>query len=316
MELERLRKLKLTREEIKRVIKDTKLDNIIFDVDTSELTSIKAGGRALCYFVADKMRDLKKMIETCTENQIDLMVIGDGTNILFSDKYIDLVLLKLGRDFDYLEFSDENKITAGAAYKLLKFVVAAAARRYDFSNLAGIPGTIGGSVIGNSGSKYKGICDFVERVSYISNKGGNIREETIGLGDGDFGYRHFYIPDLIVITRIVLNARKSDRNNILEKIASSIKNKKLTQPVNVKSSGCFFKNIIGCPESTGELIEKCGLKGFIYGGARISDKHANFIENFDNASSEDIFILSKIVKDMVMNKFKMELEYEVKVVGF
>jgi len=94
-----LRKLKLTREEIKRVIKDTKLDNIIFDADTSELTSIKAGGRVLCYFVADKMRDLKKMIKTCIKNQIDLMVIGDGTNILFNDKYIDLVLLKLGMDF-------------------------------------------------------------------------------------------------------------------------------------------------------------------------------------------------------------------------
>lgn len=311
-----MRKLKLTREEIKRVIKDTELDNIIFDVETSELTSIKVGGRALCYFVADKMRDLKKMIVTCMKNQIEFMVIGDGTNILFSDKYIDLVLLKLGRDFDYLEFSDGNKIIAGAAYKLLKFVVAAAVRGYDFSDLSGIPGTIGGSVMGNSGSKYRGICDFVERVSYISKKGGNIREETIGLSDGDFGYRHFYIPDLIVLTRIVLNNRKSDRNNILEKIASRIKNKKLTQPVNVKSSGCFFKNIPGCSESTGELIEKCGLKGFIYGGARISDKHANFIENFDNSSSEDIFILSKIVKDIVMDKFKIELEYEVKVVGF
>jgi UDP-N-acetylmuramate dehydrogenase len=311
-----LRKLKLTSEEIKRVIKNTELDNIIFDVETSELTSIKAGGTALCYFIADKMSDLKKMIETCMKNQIEFMVIGDGTNILFSDKYIDLVLLKLGRDFDYLEFSDGNKIIAGAAYKLLKFVVATAVNGYDFSDLSGIPGTIGGSVMGNSGSKYRGICDFVERVSYISKKGGNIREETIGLSDGDFGYRHFYIQDLIVLTRIVLNTGKSDRNNILEKIASRIKNKKLTQPVNVKSSGCFFKNIPGCSESTGELIEKCGLKGFIYGGARISDKHANFIENFDNSSSEDIFILSKIVKDIVMDKFKIELEYEVRVVGF
>ncbi|MBE3093313.1 MAG: UDP-N-acetylmuramate dehydrogenase [Chloroflexi bacterium] len=311
-----MRKLKLTSEEIKRVIKNTELDNIIFDVETSELTSIKAGGMALCYFIADKMSDLKKMIETCMKNQIEFMVIGDGTNILFSDKYIDLVLLKLGRDFDYLEFSDGNKIIAGAAYKLLKFVVAAAVNGYDFSDLSGIPGTIGGSVMGNSGSKYRGICDFVERVSYISKKGGNIREETIGLSDGDFGYRHFYIQDLIVLTRIVLNTGKSDRNNILEKIASRIKNKKLTQPVNVKSSGCFFKNIPGCSESTGELIEKCGLKGFIYGGARISDKHANFIENFDNSSSEDIFILSKIVKDIVMDKFKIELEYEVRVVGF
>ena len=311
-----MKKLKLTRGEIKRVITDTGLDNLIFDVDTSELTSIKTGGRALCYFTADKMKDLKKMIETCMKNQIKFMVIGDGTNILFSDKYINLVLLKLGRDFNYMEFSDGNKITAGAAYKLLKFVVAAAVSRYDFSYLFGIPGTIGGSVMGNSGSKDMGICDFVERVSYISNKGGNIREETIDLRDGNFGYRHFYIPDLIVLTRIVLRRGKSDKNNILEKIASIIKNRKLTQPVNIKSSGCFFKNIIGCSESTGELIEKCGLKGFIYGGARISDKHANFIENFDNASSKDIFTLSKIVKDILMDKFKIKLDYEVKMVGF
>jgi len=311
-----LRKLKLTREEIKRVIEDTGLDNIVFDVDTSELTSIKAGGRALCYFTADKMKDLKKMIGACTKNQIEFMVIGDGTNILFSDRYIDLVLLKLGRDFNYLEFSDGNKIIAGAAYKLLKFVVAAAVSGYDFSDLFGIPGTIGGSVMGNSGSKDRGICDFVERVSYISNEGGNIREETIDLCDGNFGYRHFYIPGLIVLTRIVLRRGKSNKNNILEKIASIIKNKKLTQPVNVKSSGCFFKNTRCRSESTGELIEKCGLKGFIYGGARISDKHANFIENFDNASSKDIFTLSKIVKDILMDKFKIKLEHEVKMVRF
>lgn len=306
----------MTGEEIKRIIKNTKLDNTVFNADTSKLTSIKAGGKVLCYFVARKIEDMKKMVETCIENKIEFIVIGDGTNILFSDKYIDLVLIKLGSDFNYLKFMDGGKIIAGAAYNLLKFVIKAAVNGYDFSELSGIPGTIGGSVMGNSGSKYKGICDFIKEISYISKKGGNIREETVVLNENNFGYRHFYIPDLIVLTRIVLNAGRADKDDILKKIASRIKNKKLTQPVNSISSGCFFKNINGYSKSAGELIEKCGLMGFVYGGARVSDKHANFIENFDNASSEDIFILSKIVKNMVMDKFKIELEYEVKVVGF
>ena len=306
----------MTREEIKRVIKDTSLDNIIFDLDTSELTSIKAGGKALCYFTADKIKDLRKMIDTCIKNQIGFIVAGDGTNILFNDKYIDLVIIKLGKDFNYLEFTDGDKIIAGAAYDLSKFVIRAAGRGYDFSELSGIPGTIGGSVMGNSGSKYMGICDFIEKISYISNKSGNIREETAVLNKGDFDYRHFYIPDLIVLTGIVLKTRKSDRNNILEKIGERIKNKKLTQPVNARSSGCFFKNVNNYSKSTGELIEECGFKGFVYGGARISSKHANYIENFDNASSEDIFVLSKIVKNTVMEKFGIKLEYEVRVVGF
>jgi UDP-N-acetylmuramate dehydrogenase len=311
-----MRRLKMTGEEIKRIIKNTKLDNTVFNADTSKLTSIKAGGKVLCYFVARKIEDMKKMIEACIENKFEFIVIGDGTNILFSDKYIDLVLIKLGSDFNYLNFTDRGKIIAGAAYNLLKFVIKAAVNGYDFSELSGIPGTIGGSVMGNSGSKYKGICDFIKEISYISKKGGNIREETVVLNENNFGYRHFYIPDLIVLTRIVLNAGRADKDDILKKIASRIKNKKLAQPVNSRSSGCFFKNINGYSKSTGELIEKCGLMGFVYGGARVSDKHANFIENFDNASSEDIFILSKIVKNMVMDKFKIELEYEVKVVGF
>ena len=311
-----MRKLKITQEEIRKIIKDTKLDNIIFNADTSDLTSIKTGGKVLCYFVANKIEDLKKMVETCMENKIEFTVIGDGTNILFSDKYIDLVLIKLGNDFNYLKFMDEGKIIAGAAYNLSKFVINAAANGYDFSEFSGIPGTIGGSVMGNSGSKYKGICDFIKEISYISNKGGNIRGKAIVLNENNFGYRHFYIPDLIVLTGIVLDAGRADKDDILKKIASRIKNKKLTQPVNSRSSGCFFKNINGYSKSAGELIEKCGLKGFVYGGARVSDKHANYIENFDNASSEDIFILSKIVKNMVMDKFKIELEYEVKVVGF
>ncbi|MFA5015100.1 MAG: UDP-N-acetylmuramate dehydrogenase [Actinomycetota bacterium] len=306
----------LTREEIKRAVKCTLLDNIVFDADISLLTSIKTGGKALCCFTADRMEDLKKIIDTCIKNQIKFIVVGDGTNIIFNDEYNDIAIIKLGKDFDFLEFKDGDKIIAGAAYNLSKFVNNSADRGYDFSDLSGIPGTIGGSVMGNSGSKNTGICNFIENVNYISNNDGIIMEKSSVLKNSDFNYRHFYIPDLAVLTGVVLKTGKSDRNNILIKIKERIKNKKLTQPVNAKSSGCFFKNPIYGSGSAGELIEACGLKGFIYGGSRISSKHANYIENFDNATSKDIFVLSKIVKSMVMEKFGIELEYEVKLIGF
>lgn len=311
-----MEKLKSIREKIKRLIKGIKLNNIVFDISTAELTSVETGGKVLCYFVADTMKDLKKIVEVCTDNQIDFMIIGDGTNILFSDKYLNLVLIKLGMDFKYIDFSDRNRITAGAAYSLFKMVVSAADRGYDFSELSGIPGTIGGGIMGNCGSKYKSVCEFIEEVSYLSNEGGNIREKTRILNKSDFGYRYFCIPGLVILTRVVFNADRSERDDIFKKIRNRLKDKKMTQPVNTRNAGCFFKNILDCSESSGKLIEKCGMKGFVYGGARISDKHANFIENFNNASSEDIFILSNIIKDMVMSKFKVKLECEVKTIGF
>ena len=308
--------IKKVKEEIKSLVKDTVMNNIMFDVNTSRLTSIKTGGKALCYFKADKVDDLRKMVEFCLKNQVKFIVIGDGTNILFNDIYINLVLIKLGRDFNYLKFGKESEITVGAAYGLIKFIIKAAGNGYDFSSLSGIPGTVGGSVMGNSGDRDKGICDYIKKISYISDTEGKIEGKKIILKDSNFSYRHFHVPDLLVLTEVILNSEKLKGDNILRKIRSKIKNKKLSQPVCTKNSGCFFKNPRDCSMSAGALIEKSSLKGFTYGGARVSEKHANFIENFNNASAEDIFILSKIVRDTVIDKFGVNLQYEIKMIGF
>jgi len=311
-----MKKEQIERNKIRNTIEDTGIEDIIFDINTAELTSIKTGGRALCYLVAHKLEDLKKIIETCIKNGIKFIVIGDGTNILFSDKDIDLVLIKLGKDFSYMNFTNKHEIIAGSACNLLKFIVSAAVKGYDFSELSGIPGTVGGSIMGNSGIKNKDICSFIEKVNFLSNEGGVVKEETRILGKNDFSYRYFHIPKLVALTGAVLRTRKAKKDNILKEIRSRIKNKRSTQPAGSRSSGCFFKNVRSSYKSAGELIEKCGLKGFNYGGARISAKHANFIENYDNASSEDIVVLSKIIRDMVMDKFGIDLEYEVKLIGF
>jgi UDP-N-acetylmuramate dehydrogenase len=304
------------RERIKQLIKGMGLDNIIFDMKAAGLTSIKTGGKVLCYFVADTREDLKTIVRFCGDNGIDNMIVGDGTNIVFNDRYIDLVLIKLGKDFRYVDFSHKDRISVGAACRLLKMVVSAAGKGYDFSELSGIPGTVGGAVIGNSGTKDKSICDFIEKITYLSNESGDIKEKDRVLKKGDFGYRDFYLPDVSILTGVVLKTHRSGRDEILSKIRGRIKKRKVSQPLNTDNAGCFFKNVGGIDKSSGDLIERCGMKGFIYGGARVSQKHANFIENFNNASSEDVFVLSNIVKDKVAEKFKIELEYEVKIIGF
>ena len=99
------------------------------------------------------------------------------------------------------------------------------------------------------------------------------------------------------------------------KIRQDIEIRKKTQPVGAKTSGCFFKNPVNGEKPAGALIDECGLKGFSYGGARVSPVHANFIENFKSASPEDIVVLSRIMIDKVREKFGISLEYEVKLIG-
>ncbi len=309
-------KIKLSGKEAVRVIKSTGLGKIIFDMDTSKLSSIKAGGKALCYFTAEDTSELKKIIEICLKNKIDFMLVGDCTNILFSDKYIDMVLVKLGRGFNYIKFEGENKIKAGAAFNFSNLIVKAASIGFEFSEFSGIPGTLGGCIAGNGGTGKTGICDYIEEISYITKNNDEIVEKRVSLSKNDYGYRYLDIKDLIAITGVFLSAGKSDKKSVPNKVKEKINKKKLTQPIEARSSGCFFKNLNGCSKSTGELIDRCGLKGFVYGGARVSERHANFIENFNNASSEDILVLSRIVKDMVMDKFNKKLEYEVRLVGF
>ena len=302
--------------QFQKAMSDADIKNIKYNCSTAKLTSIAAGGRCLCYAVAGSREKLKKIINICLVNKIKIVIIGGGTNILFNDGNLNLVLVKLGEEFNYLRLGDSNELQVGAAYSLSKFVSKTVKSGFDFSFLAGIPGTFGGSVLGNSGSNKQGICQYVKKVKCILIKNNSLVEEDINVTSNEFGYRFFSIPNLLVLTDIVLSAERSDKKIILEKIKSRIKDKKMIQPTNTKNAGCFFKNPEGSLKSAGEMIEECGLKGFAYGGARVSERHSNFIENFKKACAEDIIVLAKIVKSKVKERFNINLEYEVRIIGF
>ncbi|MCL4376956.1 MAG: FAD-binding protein [Actinobacteria bacterium] len=301
---------------IREIILEIFPGNVIFDVDASLLTSIRTGGQCMCLINVKNRKDLHKIIKILLDNEIVFHVIGDCTNILFNDGYIDVVLIKLCGDFDYVNLESSGSISAGSACNVQKFVVQAAKYDQDFSFMAGIPGSIGGAVIGSSGTKDSSLNSFIKKIRYLAAKDNKVIEKTLELDNANYGYRYFNIPDLIVLTDIVLKGNLLDKSIVLEKVRENIRNKKLAQPFNTKNLGCFFKNPPNCTLSAGEMIERCNLKNFFYGNARVSDKHANFIENYENARSGEVYILSKIIKDFVRSKFNKELDYEIELIGF
>jgi len=290
-------------------------NNIVLNYSLSNLTSIGTGGKCLYFFKAENRKFLQNIITKLKENSIEFIVIGSGTNMLFNDGFLNIAVLKLGKEFNYIQFEKTGKIIAGAACNLQRFIVDCARHSYDFSFLSGIPGTVGGAVMGNSGGNDNSLNGYLQKIRYLAVDKNMIEDRTIGI-KSNCAYRFFNVPDLAVLTDVTLTGEKKDRELIFNKIRENIKNKKANQPLNSKNAGCFFKNIKDYHLRTGEMIDKCGLKNFSYGGARISNKHANFLENHSNASSKDLLILSKIIKYFVKNSFDKELEYEIRMVGF
>jgi UDP-N-acetylmuramate dehydrogenase len=246
---------------------------------------------------------------------VDFLILGGGTNILFTRDLPDLVLVRLGRSLGKLTIDGEGRIEAGAAASTAMLVKRAAAAGNDLTFLAGIPGTIGGAVIGNSGSSEEWICQRITELRYI-NRGKQGLEATQCKGEEiDSGYRFFNIPGLVAVTSVVINPEKADPSVLVSKIRRNLAKRSATQPVGVRTSGCFFRNPGKGRKPAGVLIEECGLKGFIYGGARVSPVHANFIENFKSASPHDIVVLSKLIKNKVQERSGISLEYEVRLIG-
>ncbi len=283
-----------------------KKPKVFFDYDISKECSMGVGGRVSAFISADNFRELSEVYLLAAKNKTRFIIMGAGTNIVFNGGFLDMIVVKLGKGFSGIGIR-EAEIEAGAGLSLQKFVVEAARNGYDLSTLAGIPGTLGGAVCGNSGD----ICRSVVSIDCMTEKGGR---EAVELSREDFGYRHLNINGIKAILSIRFRAPKGDRDVLFNKVRDRIKQKKAAQPTQEKSAGCFFKNPYG--HSAGELIQACGFKGFKYGEAGVSKKHANFIINLGRATAEDIYVLSRIIYDKVYSHYNIKLENEVRMIGF
>jgi len=253
-----------------------------------------------------------KLLKFTDENKIKFYVIGGGSNLLFSDENFEGIIIKLSSD-KYSEFANiennEESLCCGAAISLAYLARQTAEQGLSgLEYLSGIPGTVGGAVYGNAGIRNYDISSVLQEVELINYNGS---KSILSKDKFNFEYRKSNIKNAI-ITKVKFVLKKTDKNDILQTVLKEQQKRKQNQPLGTKNAGCIFKNPQN--DSAGRIIDSLNLKNFSIGDAQISDKHANFFINKNNASSSDMLKLINFVQNEVYKKYKIKLETEIKII--
>lgn len=281
------------------------------NVPLKEYTYFKIGGPAELFIEPENIDELRKVFELIRKYKVNYYIIGNGTNLLFSDNGFKGVIIKIGEKFNYIQ-KEEKLITVGAGTLLSvlsKFLANECFTGFEFAS--GIPGYIGGAVCMNAGAYGGEMKDVVKKVKCIDPNGNIFKFSS---EDMNFDYRHSRVSDTdLVVLEAVISLEYGIKKDIDEKISDLNERRISKQPLNLPSAGSTFKRPLNGYAS--KLIEDAGLKGLIYKGAMVSDKHSGFVVNIDNASCEDVLELMRIVISTVYDKFNITLEPEIKIVG-
>ena len=277
------------------------------NVNLKKYTTYKAGGTARCIAYPDNTDELIKLLKLLDNNNIKHKVLGNGSNLLFSSKLYDGVLINL-KKFDKCKFLSNNKVRVGAGYPLIKLSLLTAKKGLTGLEFAsGIPGSLGGAVYMNAGAYKSDMGYIVREVKVLTDKYEVI---TLVNREMDFHYRTSYLQrhKNYICLEAVIKLKKGKREAIEDLINERRKRRIDSQPLEYPSCGSVFRNPPN--DFAGRLIEEAGLKGYSIGGAKVSEKHANFIINYNNASGEDIYKLINYVHDVVLEKYNVDLKVE------
>ena len=273
-------------------------------------TSLRIGGAADIFVVPQDVDDIRHALLFAEREQLPVVTLGAGNNLLVKDRGVRGVVLKLEGCLGRAEFHGEE-VVAGAGASLSALIREAAALNLGgIECLVGIPATIGGALAMNAGTEDGTIGDFVSAVYFLHLDG------TIGEfkpGGTSFTYRAFHAPDGSVLVGCRLQLHRHPLAEIQKDIKQRLKRKKSTQPLALASVGCVWKNPPGA--AAGRLIEKAGLKGKRLNSAEISDKHANFIVNRGGATATDVLALMDLTRERVLANFGVTLEAEIRIIG-
>lgn len=302
-------------EEVKKQILQLGIskENILFDEPMSKHTTFKVGGPAECFIKVDNIQDLRHVLKFAKENQINITILGNGSNVLVLDGGIKGIVINIR--FNKIEMINlDKKIFAsiGAGVKisvfghlLLKNAIT------GFEELSGIPGTIGGAVRMNAGAHGKEFKDIVSNVICMDYNG-NIHE--FENEDMHFEYRKSMLKENpYIVLEVRMEFRKGEEAEIRKKMEEYATYRKEKQPIEYPSAGSTFKR--GTDFITAKLIDDAGLKGYHIGGAEVSSKHAGFIINKGNATAKDILELIEYVKHKIEEKFNKKIELEIEIIG-
>jgi UDP-N-acetylmuramate dehydrogenase len=293
----------------------------------AKFSSFRIGGNAEIFVVPTDKEDALRAVAFFEKKLIPYLVLGRGSNVLISDAGIKGAVISLRENLEKIEVqtsahqaaADEAIVYAEAGVDLPMLASQMLKQSLGgLENLSGVPGSLGGAILMNAGAYGKEIFEVIEWVEVIRNG------KLVRLQKQDIAYRYRATDlekDVIVacelrlkkLSPVELEAASKNRKAWMEK-------RRTTQPLNLPNAGSIFKNpppdAHGKPRFTGELIEACGLKGMKIGGAQISEKHANFIVNRDDAKAADVLELIEMAQHHVKEKFDIDLELEIKLLGF
>jgi UDP-N-acetylmuramate dehydrogenase len=273
-------------------------------------TTFRIGGPADLYVICDTMADLAEVIRVCAEEELEWTVLGKGSNVLVADDGYRGAVITLGREFKSHSV-EESRVKVGAACILAYVVRDAFSKGLAGAEFAvGIPGTVGGALAMNAGTRGAWMGSIVESVTiYVPGTGlKRIRGDDI-----TWGYRSSGLAERGVVVEAVLGLAESDKGAIRRSMEESLERRKLTQPLGVPSAGSVFVNPEG--DSAGRLIEAAGLKGTRLGGAAVSNVHANFIVNDGGATARDVVGLIRKIQMVVRDTYGFELTPEIRFLG-
>lgn len=293
--------------DIIKILEKENLGKIEKNVLLKKYTTYHTGGKALGIIYPKNVNNLVKTINILRENNVKYKLLGNGSNLLFSDGLYDGILIRLN-EFDDVDFFGKNKVRVGAGFSLVKLSLMCAKKGLTGLEFAsGIPGTVGGAVYMNAGAYKSDMGYIVETVKVLTSDNKIITMENKEM---NFHYRSSFLqkhPGYICL-EVVLRLAKGKRDAIEEVIKERRKRRIESQPLEYPSAGSVFRNPEG--NFAGKLIEDLGLKGKRIGGAMVSDKHANFIINYKNATSKDIKDLIELCHDSVLKEYNIDMKCE------
>ena len=285
--------------------------SISFDEPMNKHTSFKIGGPCEIFIEPESVSEVLAVIDYLNKNGIEFIVIGNGSNLLVSDLGIDGVVIKIGSKLSNIEVNGNEIYTESGALLSKVANVALANDLGGMEALSGIPGSIGGAIYMNAGAYGTEIKDVIKEVTFVNEKGEII---TLGCEELELGYRKsIFTNKNFIIISCILALKKGDNEEIKALMREYTKRRCEKQPLSYPSAGSTFKRPQGY--FAGKLIEDCGLKGYSIGGAMVSELHAGFVINYDNATAKDVMDLIEYIKNKVIEKFGVEIEPEIKIIG-
>lgn len=292
-----------------------KYADVLEDVPLNKYNTYHIGGLTKYLVSPLSINDLVEVIKILDENKVPYFILGNGSNVVLSSKKFEGAIIRLNNIAGIAIHPELSRAYAEAGAMFPKLVMESIEKGLTGLEFAGgIPGTIGGSIYSNAGAYNACIMDYIESVTVLNKETYEIEE--LEHEDITYSYRNtmFKEEKKYIVLSAKFYLKPGEKASSLAILEDRKRRRLESQPLEYPSAGSVFRNPDG--DFAGRIIEECNLKGTSIGGAEVSEKHANFIINKDNATSDDVYELINLVHDTVLEKTTVDLKIEQEFIGW